>query len=107
MANREDPHGRDGRILPGRDSGCGGEESLKERRNRNEGGLERQPFYLTVEDVARDYLRTSPKAVYEMIYRRQLPGVVRFMKRRILVRRTDLVRWLEGNKMQNAKSGES
>lgn len=52
-------------------------------------------FYLTVDEVAEEYLRTSRKAVYEMIRRKQLPGVVRFLKRRVLVRRVDLVRWLE------------
>jgi excisionase family DNA binding protein len=55
------------------------------------------PFYLTVDEVARDYLRTSRKAVYEMIRRNQLPGVVRILKRRVLVRRVDLLRWLQAH----------
>jgi excisionase family DNA binding protein len=59
---------------------------------RLDGG--RQPAYLTVEEVANEYLRTSKKAVYAMIKRRQLPGVVRFLRRRVLVRRVDIVRWL-------------
>jgi predicted DNA-binding transcriptional regulator AlpA len=38
-------------------------------------------------------LRTTPKAIYMMIARRQLPGVVR-INRRLLVRRRDLLDWL-------------
>jgi len=50
---------------------------------------------LTVPEVA-NILRTSPKAVYEMIRRRQLPGVTKIGRRR-LVRRDALVHWLETN----------
>jgi len=47
---------------------------------------------LTVEEVA-DLLRRSSKSVYSMIERDQLPGVTR-LGRRVLVRRDDLLRWL-------------
>jgi excisionase family DNA binding protein len=47
---------------------------------------------MTVADVAR-LLRTSPKAVYAMVERLQLPGVIR-IGRRVLFARPDLVRWL-------------
>jgi excisionase family DNA binding protein len=49
----------------------------------------------TVVEVA-EILRTSPKAVYTMIERGQLPGVTR-IGRRILVRRTELLDWLDHN----------
>jgi excisionase family DNA binding protein len=44
-----------------------------------------QPALLTVEEVA-DYLRTSRVAVYHLIERGKLPGVVR-VGRRVLVKR--------------------
>lgn len=47
---------------------------------------------LTPDEVA-SLLRTSKKAVYAMVERRQLPGVVR-IGRRVLVRETALVDWL-------------
>ena len=48
------------------------------------------PHLMTVEEVA-EFLRTSKKAVYAMLERGQLPGVVRF-GRRVLFRRLDLQR---------------
>lgn len=45
---------------------------------------------LTAEETA-TFLRTTTKAVYAMIERGQLPGVVR-LGRRVLVRRVDLLR---------------
>ena len=50
------------------------------------------PTLLTVSDAA-TVLRTSRKAVYAMIERRQLPGVVR-IGRRVLIRQDNLVEWL-------------
>ena len=50
------------------------------------------PSLLLVSEVAA-LLRTSPKAVYAMIERGLLPGVVR-IGRRVLVRRDDLLHWL-------------
>lgn len=46
------------------------------------------PDLLTVDETA-TFLRTSSKAVYALVERGQLPGVVR-LGRRILVRRDDL-----------------
>jgi len=43
---------------------------------------------LTVDETAK-LLRTTPKAIYTMIERNQLPGVVR-LGRRVLVRSVDL-----------------
>ena len=51
------------------------------------------PFLLTVDEVAAA-LRTTRKAVYAMIERGYLPGLVR-VRRRILVRRTALLQWLQ------------
>jgi excisionase family DNA binding protein len=47
---------------------------------------------LTVDETA-DFLRTTPKAVYHMAERGQLPGIVR-IGRRVLVRREDLRRYV-------------
>jgi excisionase family DNA binding protein len=48
---------------------------------------------LTVDETAA-LLRTSRKAVYAMAERHQLPGVTR-IGRRLLVRRDDLLSWLD------------
>jgi excisionase family DNA binding protein len=50
------------------------------------------PRLLTTPEVA-ELLRTSTKAIYAMIERLQLPGVVR-IGRRILVREEVLLNWL-------------
>jgi excisionase family DNA binding protein len=50
------------------------------------------PRLLTAKDVA-DLLRTSKSAIYSMIERLQLPGVVR-IGRRVLVREDVLLDWL-------------
>jgi excisionase family DNA binding protein len=51
--------------------------------------------FLKVSEVA-DLLRTSVKAIYSMIDRRQLPGVRR-IGRRVLVSRQELLDWLHHN----------
>jgi len=51
-----------------------------------------EPLLLTVEEVA-VLLRTSPKAIYAMAERGQLPGIVR-IGRRLLFRRDLLLDWL-------------
>jgi len=53
----------------------------------------RFPRLLTVDEAA-DLLRTSRRAIYAMIARRQLPGVVR-IRRRVLLRADDLLHWLD------------
>ena len=50
------------------------------------------PVLLTVDEAA-DLLRTTRRAIYAMIERRQLPGVVR-VRRRVLLRADDLLDWL-------------
>ena len=51
------------------------------------------PSLLLVREVA-ELLRTTSKAVYAMIERRALPGVVR-VGRRVLVRHDVLLDWLD------------
>ena len=51
------------------------------------------PILLTVDEAA-DLLRTTRRAIYAMIARRQLPGVVR-VRRRVLLRSDALLNWLE------------
>jgi excisionase family DNA binding protein len=55
--------------------------------------LDALPPLLTIEEVAA-VLRTSRKGVYAMAERKQLPGVTR-IGRRLLVRRDDLLSWLD------------
>ncbi len=50
------------------------------------------PLLATVDETAA-LLRTSRKAVYSMVERRQLPGVTR-IGRRVLFRRPALLDWL-------------
>ena len=51
------------------------------------------PMLLTVDEAA-ELLRTTRRAIYVMIERRQLPGVVR-IRRRVLARADDLLQWLD------------
>ena len=62
-------------------------------QNRLRGTPEGWPTLLTAGEVA-VVLRTSRKAVYAMAERAQLPGVRR-IGRRLLVRRDDLLSWLD------------
>jgi excisionase family DNA binding protein len=64
------------------------EDVMAENHNLRVNG----PALLLVSEVAA-ILRTSPKAVYAMVERGLLPGVVR-IGRRVLVQRGDLVHWL-------------
>jgi excisionase family DNA binding protein len=52
------------------------------------------PALLTAEEVASHFLRTSRRAVYQMVQRDQIPGVIR-IGRRLLFRKDTLVAWLE------------
>ena len=51
------------------------------------------PIYLTADEAA-DLLRTSRKAIYAMIERRQLPGVSR-IRRRVLIHADSLLQWID------------
>ena len=54
------------------------------------------PVLLTADEVAA-LLRTTRKAIYVMAGRRRLPGVT-YVGRRVLVRRDDLLHWLDQNR---------
>jgi excisionase family DNA binding protein len=51
------------------------------------------PMLLTADEAA-DLLRTSRRAIYAMVERGQLPGVVR-VRRRVLLKSDALLHWLE------------
>ena len=51
------------------------------------------PRFLNVEEAA-ELLRTTRRAIYAMVERRQLPGVVR-VRRRVLFRSDVLLDWLD------------
>ena len=59
------------------------------------------PVLLTV-DEAGDLLRTTRRAIYAMIERRQLPGVIR-VRRRVLLRADDLLDWLDQKRALSPK----
>ena len=59
------------------------------------------PVLLTVDEAA-DLLRTTRRAIYAMIARQQLPGVVR-IRRRVLVRADDLLHWLDQKRASSPK----
>jgi excisionase family DNA binding protein len=61
--------------------------------NQHESGRTTLPVLLTVDEGA-DLLRTTRRAIYAMIERRQLPGVIR-VRRRVLLRADDLLHWLD------------
>ena len=51
------------------------------------------PSLLTVDEAAA-LLRTTRRAIYAMVERRQIPGVIR-LRRRLLFRADQLVHWLD------------
>ena len=54
---------------------------------------ERLPIFMNPDEVA-DLLRTTRKAIYVKIERRQLPGV-RKIGKKILIRSTELLEWID------------
>jgi excisionase family DNA binding protein len=59
-----------------------------------------EPPLLLTPDEAATLLRTSRKAIYAMAERAQIPGVTR-IGRRLLIRRDDLLSWLERNRVSS------
>ena len=68
-------------------------------------GADATPMLLTVSETA-EILRTTNKAIYSMIERGQLPGVTR-IGRRVLIRRDDLLRWLDHNRAPSPNAPET
>ena len=69
---------------------------LRKTVRRNEVDEPRRPRFpelLTVDEAA-TFLRTTRRAIYAMVERRQLPGVIR-IRRRVLFRADDLLHWLD------------
>jgi excisionase family DNA binding protein len=60
------------------------------------------PMLLTVHDAA-SLLRTTRRAIYAMIERGQLPGIVR-IGRRVLLRSDDLLHWLDQKSAPSQRS---
>ncbi len=54
---------------------------------------EEHPLLLTVDEAAA-VLRTTRRAMYAMVERHQVPGVIR-IRRRVLFRAADLLQWLD------------
>jgi excisionase family DNA binding protein len=67
---------------------------------RSENG-DAMPLLLTVDDAA-DLLRTTRRAIYAMLERRQLPGVIR-IRRRVLIRSAELLEWLDQKRAPSLK----
>jgi excisionase family DNA binding protein len=75
---------------------CGREARHADRSDRRT-----LPLLLTVDEAA-DLLRTTRRAIYAMIERRQLPGVIR-IRRRVLLRADDLLHWLDQKRASSPK----
>ena len=60
------------------------------------------PVLLTVDDAA-ELLRTTRRAIYAMIERRQLPSIIR-IGRRVLLRADDLLNWLNQKSAPSPRS---
>jgi excisionase family DNA binding protein len=59
------------------------------------------PLFLNVDEAA-ELLRTTRRAIYAMVERRQLPGVVR-LRRRVLFRSDVLLDWLDQKRAPSPK----
>ena len=69
-----------------------GGSQMSTRIDEGKGQAVGSHIVMTVEDVA-ELLRTTTRAIYAMVERRQLPGIVR-IGRRVLFRSADLLNWL-------------
>ena len=71
------------------------------RRLEQSENIGAMPMLLTVDDAA-DLLRTTRRAIYAMLERRQLPGVIR-IRRRVLIRSAELLEWLDQKRAPSLK----
>ena len=83
-----------GRAVRGR-RGAGESSNVDEHRRP---GL---PVLLTIDEAA-DLLRTTRRAIYAMVERCQLPGVIR-IRRRVLLRADDLLHRLDQKRAPSPK----
>jgi excisionase family DNA binding protein len=65
-------------------------------------GSQSMPMLLTVDDAA-EVLRTTKRAIYAMVERRQLPGIIR-IGRRVLFRGDLLLHWLNQKSASSLRS---
>ena len=75
--------------------------SVVRRQPERSDGVSVMPMLLTVDDAA-DLLRTTRRAIYAMLERRQLPGVIR-IRRRVLIRSAELLEWLDQKRAPSLK----
>ena len=75
--------------------------SVPRRRFERPENHDAMPLLLTVDDAA-DLLRTTRRAIYAMLERRQLPGVIR-IRRRVLIRSSELLEWLDQKRAPSLK----
>ena len=78
-----------------------GRRTLMRRRVEQSVDVRAMPILLTVGDAA-DLLRTTRRAIYAMLERRQLPGVIR-IRRRVLIRSAELLEWLDQKRAPSLK----
>ena len=74
---------------------------VEQRASLETGSITQLPRLLSVDEAA-DLLRTSRRAIYAMVERRQLPGVIR-IRRRVLLRADDLLHWLDQKRAPSLK----
>jgi excisionase family DNA binding protein len=75
--------------------------SVAQRQFQRLDDLSAMPMLLTVDDAA-NLLRTTRRAIYAMLERRQLPGVIR-IRRRVLIRSAELLEWLDQKRAPSLK----
>ena len=73
----------------------------RQPRREHRGQQRSLPMLLTVDEAA-EVLRTTRRAIYAMVERRQLPGVMR-IRRRVLLRADDLLDWLDQKRASSPK----
>ena len=75
--------------------------SVVRRQRERSDDVSVMPMLLTVDDAA-ILLRTTRRAIYAMLARRQLPGVIR-IRRRVLIRSAELLEWLDQKRAPSLK----